>query len=116
MNKIMYFLLWINGLSVLGYLSLFLGVIYLDIKVFPDWEVLSNPPSVVLDVIHSSSDKTGLKEMTILLHQHLVDQTVVVNELIDTTIFWTRTHFFIALWLFIVNLFLVFKLWAKRHS
>ena len=111
----MHSLLWINGLSVLGYLTLFLGVIYLDIKVFPDWEVLSNPPVVVLSLIQASSDTSGLKEITLLLHEHLVDQTVVVNELIDKTIFWIRTHFFIALCLFIVNLVLMFKLRAKRH-
>tara|TARA_B110000483_G_C18087495_1_gene500596 strand:+ start:178 stop:516 length:339 start_codon:yes stop_codon:yes gene_type:complete len=109
----MQLLLWINGLSILGYLSLYLGVIYLDIKIFPNWEVLSTPPGVVIDMIHSSSDKTGLKEMTVLLHEHLVDQTLVVNELIDTAIFWMRTHFFIALWLFVVNLFLLFKARAK---
>ena len=115
MNRLLHFLLWINGLTVLGYLILFLGVIYLDIKVFPDWEVLSNPPSVVLSLIQASSDTSGLKEITLLIHEHLVDQTAVVNELIDKTIFWIRTHFFIALCLFIVNLILMFKLRTKRY-
>ena len=95
MYKVMKFLMWINGLSILFYLILLMGVVYLDVKVFPFWEVLSTPPLAVLEVIKNSNDQTGLKEMTILLYEHLTDQTQVVNGLIDSTIFWIRIHFFV---------------------
>lgn len=114
MYKVMKFLMWINGLSILFYLTLLMGVVYLDVKVFPFWEVLSTPPLAVLEVIKNSNDQTGLKEMTILLYEHLTDQTQVVNGLIDSTIFWIRIHFFVSLFLFVANFILLLKLKNKN--
>lgn len=110
MYKLIHFLLWLNGLSVAAYLMFFLGIIYLDLAVFPQWEVLSQPPEVVSSVIQSSSDQSGLRDMALLLHEHLADQTTVVNEMIDSVIFWVRFHFLLSLSLFSGNLLLVFRL------
>lgn len=110
MRKLIQVLLWVNGLSALTYVILFLGVIYLDLTVFPQWEVLSQPPQVVLNLIQASSDQSGLKDVAFLLHEHLVDQTTVINGIIDSIIFWIRAHFLLSLCLFSANLFLIFKL------
>ncbi|MDC1311784.1 hypothetical protein N8Z26_04950 [Burkholderiales bacterium] len=110
LHKLIHFLLWLNGLSVAAYLIFFLGIMYLDVAVFPQWEVLSQPPEVVLNVIQSSSDQSGLKDMAILLHEHLADQTTVLNEMIDSVVFWVRLHFLLSLCLFIANLLLISRL------
>lgn len=110
MRKLIQVLLWVNGLSALTYVILFLGVIYLDLTVFPQWEVLSQPPQVVLNLIQASSDQSGLKDVALLLHEHLVDQTTVINGIIDSIIFWIRAHFLLSLCLFSANLFLILKL------
>ena len=116
MRNLIQILLWVNGLSVLAYLIFFLGVIYLDVVVFPRWEVLSQPPEVVLNVIQTSNDQSGLKDMALLLYEHLADQTTIINEGIDSLIFWVRWHFLLSLCLFCANLVLVFKLRNDNYS
>jgi hypothetical protein len=110
LRKSIQVLLWINGLSVLAYVIFFLGIIYLDLTVFPQWEVLSQPPQAVLNLIQASSDQSGLRDVALLLYEHLTDQTTVINQMIDSIIFWVRIHFLLSLCLFSANLFLIFKL------
>lgn len=116
MNKILRVLLWLNALGMIIYLTFLSGVLYLDYVVFPHWEVLSLPPDLVVDSIKASNDQTGLKEMSLLLHDHLVHQTGLVNELIDSTVFWVRFHFLFAVAMFTVNFFCLLKIRQKDTS
>jgi hypothetical protein len=51
-----------------------------------------------------------LRAVASLLFSHINDQTEVINSIIGSTVFWARFHFIFALFVSILNVFLILKL------
>jgi len=116
MSNLTRFAFWVNGVALAFYVFFLLGILYLDFAVFPRWEVLSQPPEVVVDAIRTSTDTSGLKELALLLHEHLSNQTATINQMIDSAIFGIRAHFFAATGVFIFNVVIFLKLRKKTTN
>ncbi|MEK9963307.1 MAG: hypothetical protein VW776_03200 [Betaproteobacteria bacterium] len=103
-------LLGVNVVALLLYLSFLAGIMYLDFSVFPNMESLRSPPPVVEDAISRTGDLEGLRAVASLLFSHINDQTELINSIIGSTVFWARFHFIFALFVSILNVFLILKL------
>lgn len=104
---------WLVGLNVaaaLVYATFVVSFLVADIWVFPRTEVLSGPPPAVAAAIEQGHDPEGMREMALLLFDHITHQTTAVNDLIASTVFWGRVHFLLALGIACLNIVLLLHL------
>lgn len=104
---------WLLGLNIaaaLVYASFVASFLVADVWIFPELEVLAPPPPSVRAAIEQSDDGQGMREIALLLFQHITDQTAVVNDVVSSTIFWGRVHFLLALGIACINIVLLVRL------
>ena len=106
----MKWLLWINAIAVVVYASFVAGLLVADVWIFPKLGAITAPPPQVGEAIRQARDIDGLRELALVLLDHVTEQARTVDELIKSMVFWARLHFLFALGLASFNLILLVKL------
>jgi len=103
-------LLWINAIAAVVYASFVAGLLVADVWIFPKLGAINAPPPQVGEAIRQARDVDGLRELALVLLDHVTEQAKTLDELINSMVFWARLHFLFALGLASVNLVLLVKL------
>ena len=81
-----------------------------DIWIFPKLDSLNPPPPAVEAAIKQGADIGALRDIALVLFDHVTEQAHTINELVDSGVFWTRLHFLGALGLACVNVAILIRL------
>ena len=103
-------LMRINIVAIVVYTSFTAAIVVADIWIFPKLDSLTPPPPAVEAAIRQGDDIDALRDIALVLFDHVIDQARTVNELVDSGVFWTRLHFIGALGLACVNIALLIRL------
>jgi hypothetical protein len=106
----MKWLMRINIVAIAAYASFVTAVVVADIWIFPKLDSLTPPPSAVEVAIKQGNDIDALRDIALVLFDHVTEQAHSINELVDSSVFWTRMHFLGALGLACVNVILLNRL------
>ena len=106
----MKWLLRLNILAVIVYASFVAAFLFADVRLFPQLRVMTPPPEAVAAAIREGGNIEGLREIAIVLYDHVSDQVAAVNSLVRDTVFWGRLHFLAALGLACLNVALLIRL------
>ena len=106
----MKWLLRLNLLAVVVYASFVAAFLFADVRIFPQLGAMTPPPEAVGMAIREGGNIEGLREIAMVLYDHLTDQVAAVNSLVSDTVFWGRLHFLGALGLACLNVALLFRL------
>lgn len=106
----MKWLLWMNAFAVVVYASFVAGILVADVWIFPKLGAITAPPPQVGEAIRQAKDIDGLRELALILLDHVTDQAKTVDELLTSMVFWARLHFLFALGLASYNVVLLLKL------
>ncbi len=106
----MKWLLRLNVVAIVIYASFVAAVLVADVWILPKLGALSPPPEAVGNAILQGSDLEGMREIAMLLFDHVTEQAQTVNSLVDSTVFWARLHFLLALGIACVNVALLVRL------
>ena len=106
----MRWLLWLNIVAAMAYASFVGAFLVADVWIFPKLDVLSPPPPSVGAAIEQGQDMEGLRDMALLLFDHITHQAATVNEIVSATVFWTRVHFLLALGIACANVALLLRM------
>lgn len=108
----MKWLLRLNILAAVAYASFVAAFLFADVRLFPQLGVLTPPPEAVATAIREGGNIEGLREIAMVLYDHVSDQAAVVNRLVGDTLFWGRLHFLAAFGLACLNVALLLR--ARR--
>jgi hypothetical protein len=103
-------LLWVNVVAVVVYASFVGGLLVADVWIFPKLGALTPPPPQVGEAIRQARDIEGLRELAMVLLDHVTDQAKTVDQLLKSMVFWARLHFLFALGLASYNVVSLVKL------
>jgi hypothetical protein len=103
-------LLWINAIAAVVYATFVAAILVADVWIFPKLNAVTAPPSQVGEAIRQATDIEGLREIALVLLDHVTDQAKTVDQMLKSMVFWTRLHFLFALGLASYNLVLLFRL------
>ena len=106
----MKWLLWMNAIAVVVYASFVAGLLVADVWIFPKLGAITAPPPQVGEAIRQARDVDGLRELALVLLDHVTEQAKTVDELLTSMVFWARLHFLFALGLASYNVVLLVKL------
>ena len=106
----MKWLMRVNVTAIVVYASFTAAIVVADIWIFPKLDSLVPPPAAVELAIRQGDDIGALREISLVLFDHVTAQARTFNELIDGGVFWTRLHFLGALGLACVNIALLTRL------
>ena len=106
----MKWLMRINILAAVLYASFVAAMVVADVWILPKLDVLVPPPPTVEAAIRQGEDITTLREIAIVLFDHVTEQGQSINALVDSGLFWTRLHFLAAMGLACVNVALLIRL------
>ena len=106
----MNWLMRVNVAAIVVYASFTAAIVVADIWIFPKLDSLVPPPPAVELAIKQSDDIDALREIGLVLFDHVTAQAHTFNELVDSGVFWTRLHFLGALGLACVNVALLIRL------
>ena len=106
----MKWLLWMNAIAVFIYASFVSAILVADVWIFPKMSALSPPPEQVGMAIRQGSDVEGLREIALVLYDHVSEQAKIVNALVKSMVFWARLHFLFGLGLASFNVVMLVKL------
>ena len=110
----MKWLMRINIAAIAVYASFTAAILIADIFIFPKLDALAPPPKAVELAIKQGDDIDGLREIGLILFDHVSAQAQTINELVDSGVFWTRLHFLGAMGLAFVNVTLLIRLQRNR--
>jgi len=100
----------VNIIAAVAYASFVAAVLVADVWIFPRLNALTPPPETVGVAIRQAGDIEGLRELALVLYDHVTEQAQTVNGLISGTVFWARLHFLVAFGLACLNVALLIKL------
>jgi hypothetical protein len=106
----MNWLMRVNVAAIVVYASFTAALVVADIWIFPKLDSLIPPPPTVELAIRQGEDITALREISLVLFDHVTAQARTFNELISSGLFWTRLHFLGAMGLACVNVALLIRL------
>lgn len=106
----MNWLMRINIVAVVAYASFVASIMVADIWIFPELDSLAPPPPAVEIAITQGDDIGALRDIAVVLLDHVTEQAQTINALVDSGLFWTRLHFLGALGLACVNVALLIRL------
>lgn len=106
----MRWLMRLNVLAIILYAFFGGGVLVADVWIFPKLELLTPPPTSVGIAIRQGNDIAVLRDISLVLFEHVSEQTKTFNGLLDSGIFWIRLHFLVALGLACINVVLLSRL------
>lgn len=106
----MKWLMRINIVAVVVYASFTASVLVADIWIFPKLDSLAPPPPAVEIAIRQGDDIGVIRDVALVLFDHVTAQARSINELVDSGLFWTRLHFLGALGLACLNVALLIRL------
>lgn len=106
----MRWLLWINTIAIVIYASFVAAILVADVWIFPKMSALNPPPEQVAVAIRQGSDIEGLRELALVLYDHVSEQAKTVNGLVKGMVFWARAHFLFALGLATFNVVMLVRL------
>ena len=106
----MKWLMRVNVAAIVVYASFTAAIVVADIWIFPKLDSLAPPPPAVELAIRQGEDIDALREISLVLFDHVTAQARTFNELIDSGLFWTRLHFLGAMGLACVNVALLIRL------
>ena len=106
----MKWLLRVNVAAVVVYASFVAAMLVADVWIFPKLSALTPPPDAVGEVIRQGDDADGLRAIALVLFDHVTEQAQTVNALLDSTVFWARLHFLLALGLACFNVAMLLRL------
>ncbi len=110
----MKWLLRVNVVAVVVYVSFVAAMLVADVWIFPKLSALTPPPEAVGVAIRQGGDIDGLREIALVLYDHVAEQALTVNALVDSTVFWARLHFLLALGLACFNVAMLVRI--RRSS
>jgi len=103
-------LMRINVVAIVVYASFTAAIVVADIWIFPKLNSLTPPPPAVEVAIGQGDDIDVLRDIALVLFDHVTEQAHTVNEMVDSGVFWTRLHFLGAFGLACVNVALLIRL------
>jgi len=106
----MKWLMRVNVAAIVVYASFTAAVVVLDIRFFPKLGSLVPPPPRVELAIKQGDNIDALREISLLLFDHVTAQANTFNAMIDSVVFLTRLHFLGAMGLACVNVALLIRL------
>jgi len=106
----MKWLLWINAIAVVIYASFVAAILVADVWIFPKLSALNPPPEKVGEAIQQAADIDGLRQLALVLYDHVSEQARTVNSLVSSMVFWARLHFLFALGIASVNVVMLVKM------
>ncbi len=106
----MRWLLVLNGVAVVVYASFVAAFLFADMRLFPQLRTMTPPPEAVGTVIRETGDIEGLRDIAVILYEHVTDQAAAVNSLVGDIVFWGRLHVLAALGLACLNVALLLRL------
>ena len=106
----MKWLLRLNILAVVVYASFVAAFLFADLQLFPQLRTMTPPPQPVATAIREGGNIEGLREIAMVLYEHVSDQAAAVNSLVSNIVFWGRLHFLAALGLACLNVALLIRL------
>ncbi len=106
----MKWLLRVNVVAALVYVSFVAAILVADVWILPKLSALTPPPEAVGVAIRQGGDIDGLREIALVLFDHVTQQAQTANALIDSTVFWARLHFLLAFGIACVNVALLVRL------
>ena len=106
----MKWLMRINMVAIVVFASFAAAMVVADIWIFPNLDWLTPPPPAVELAIKQGDDIDALREIGLVLFDHVTSQAHSINELVDSGVFWTRLHFLGAMGLACVNVALLIRL------
>jgi len=106
----MTWLMRINIAAIVVYASFTAAIVVADIWIFPKLDSLNPPPPAVEIAIRQGDDIDALREISLVLLDHVTAQAQAINALVDSGVFWTRLHFLGAMGLACVNVALLIRL------
>ncbi len=101
---------WLLGLNIVAtvlYASFVAALLIADAWIFPKLAALTSPPEAVRDAIQQGSDAKMLRQIALLLFDHVTEQVQMVSNLIDRTVLGARLHFLLSLSIASVNVALL---------
>jgi hypothetical protein len=110
----MKWLLWVNGAAALLYASFVAAVLIADVWILPTLDALEAPPPAVGAAIRQADDIDGLREIALVLFEHVSDQAQVVNTMVSQNVMYARLHFLLAFGIACANVALLLRL--RRES
>lgn len=106
----MKWLIRVNVAAIVVYASFVAAIVVADIWIFPKLDSLAPPPLAVELAIRQGNDIDALRDIGLVLFDHVTAQAHTINELVDSGVFWTRLHFLLAMGLACVNVALLIRL------
>ena len=106
----MKWLMRINIVAIVVYASFTAAIVVADIWILPKLDSLAPPPPAVEIALKQGDDIDGLREIGLVLFDHVTAQAHTINELVDSGLVWTRLHFLAAMGLACVNVALLIRL------
>lgn len=106
----MKWLMRVNVAAIVVYASFAAAIVVADIWIFPKLDSLVPPPPAVELAIRQGDAIDTVREIALVLFDHVTAQSQTVNELIASGVFWTRLHFLGAMGLACVNVALLIRL------
>ncbi|UCD67562.1 MAG: hypothetical protein JSW48_12105 [Betaproteobacteria bacterium] len=100
----------VNVAAVIVYASFVAAFLVADVWIFPELSALTPPPEAVGVAIRQGDDADGLREIALVLYDHVAEQGQAVNALVDSTVFWARLHFLLALGLACFNVAMLIRI------
>ena len=110
----MKWLLGVNAVAAIVYASFVAAILVADVWIFPKLSALTPPPEAVGVAIRQGGDIDGLREIALVLFDHVTEQARTANALMDSTVFWARLHFLLAFGIACLNVALLLRL--RRSS
>lgn len=106
----MKWLLRMNVIAIVVYASFVAAVLVADVWIFPALDALTPPPHAVGTAIRQGGDVEGLREIALVLFEHVTEQVETVNALVNSIVFWARLHFLLAFGLACLNVAMLLRL------
>jgi len=106
----MNWLIRINIVAAVVYVSFTATILVADVWIFPNLGSLVPPPPTVEVAIKQGGEINALREIALVLFDHVTEQARTFNTLVNSGVFWTRLHFLGALGLACVNVALLIRL------
>lgn len=109
---------WLFGVNVVAaivYATFVAAILVADVWIFPKLSALTPPPDAVGVAIRQGGDIEGLREIALVLFDHVTEQAQTLNALLDGTVFWARLHFLLAFGIACLNVALLLR-WRRLSA
>jgi hypothetical protein len=106
----MKWLMRVNVAAIVVYTSFAAAMVVVDIWIVPELGSLVPPPPAVELAFRQGDDIDALREIGLVLFDHVTAQAHTFNELVDIVVFLTRLHFVGAMGLACVNVAFLIRL------